>query len=172
MWYTQTLTSIMNKQNKWEASSGRFDRILIFYGGLIIGGFFYIRVVIFLGVIIVPITLKRLLSAKLVNKFTIDDENQVVKVRFSNSYEIIPFEQLGFAFNSEHSTYNELTLYKTYIGTRGQIVKNYLSDIVGMKWTTSWKKSQVTEIYDALSSRNINSFNPQNKDLPLWERFI
>ena len=156
----------------WKASSGRIERIAIFYGGLLLGGFFYIRVMIFIGIIVIPITLKRLLSSKLVCELTFDDEKQTLKIRFSGSMEMLQYENLAFAYNSENNSYNELTLYKTFVGTRGQLVKTHLTDIIGLKWTTSWKKSQVEEIVHSLTVRNIVSYLPANKDLPLWERYI
>ena len=84
----------------------------------------------------------------------------------------IPFDELAFALDSEHRNFNELTIYRTYIGTKGQVVNNYITDITGMKRTTSWKMSQVTSIANELNNRELRSFKPTHKELPLWERFI
>ncbi len=133
---------------------------------------YFIRVIIILAIFIIPITLKRLLFNKLVRQVKIDDGNRILKIKYRKSYVDIPFEELGFAIDSEHQRFNELTIYRTYIGTRGQTVKNYIADVIGMKWTTSWKKSQVTSIANELNKRGIASFKPTHKELPLWERFI
>lgn len=168
--------SVLNSDKKdhliWSASTGRFERILIFYAGLALAGIFYWRVFLVTGIILIPITLKRLLFSKIASELTIDDDNQLLTLKINGQLEEIPFENLGYAFNNQHMSFNELTIYKTYIGTRGQVVKSYLTDIIGMMYTTSWKKSQVVAIAEAFEKMPIIKFKPEHKDLPLWERFI
>ncbi len=159
----------MTKEIQWKASGGRFERLLIFYGGLILMSYF-LRIGIILGIFIIPITLMRLLSNKLVRQVLVNDDRKTIKYR--KATEEIPFDELGFSFDSEHRNFNELTLYKTYIGTRGQTVKIYVTEIIGMKWTTSWKKSQTESIAHELNKRQITLFKPTHRELPLWERFI
>ncbi|MEQ9204235.1 MAG: hypothetical protein RLO09_16695, partial [Cyclobacteriaceae bacterium] len=63
----------MTEETQWNASGGRFERLLIFYGGLILMSYF-LRFLIILGIFIIPITLKRILSNKLVRQVSIDDD--------------------------------------------------------------------------------------------------
>lgn len=161
----------MTEETQWNASGGRLERLLIFYGGLILMSYF-LRFLIILGIFIIPITLKRLLSDKLVRQVSIDDDKRILNITYRKSTMEIPFDELAFALDSEHRNFNELTIYRTYIGTKGQVVNNYITDITGMKRTTSWKMSQVTSIANELNNRELRSFKPTHKELPLWERFI
>ena len=117
--------------------------------------------------------MKKLLSSKIAREILIENEAERVKVIFSKTNQIIiPFEMLAIAISNSHSSHIGLTLYKTYAGTRGQLVKNKVVELIGLDLTFSWKKQQVLAIVEELQKLNILEVKAENRDLPLWERII
>jgi hypothetical protein len=68
--------------------------------------------------------------------------------------DIIPFENLKYSYSADNKKFNSITFFTSFIGTRGQIVTNKISEIVGFKFTFSWNTRQVNEIHTLLNQRN------------------
>lgn len=182
-----------NKQ--WHVKSkGKLERIIIFYVGLIVVVVGYIIAsgtlrrnpipsdesflgpIILLSIFGIPVflgTIGRLFKSKVPIGVGLDFEHEIFRIAYSKkNIQDIPFNELGYAKVGEHSSHFALTIYKTYIGTRGQLVFNKVIELIGMPLTFSWKKWQIAEICSELERLNINQTKAKNADLPLWERII
>ena len=170
---------------KWEVKSkGKIQRFMIFFGGLSGLSLYYILTAATEGIAVLlaffPIwlpvllvTISRLAKSKVPTQIQIDTLGRKVIINYSRSkVEELVFEQIAFSKIDPFGSYVCLTFYKTFEGTRGQLVTKKLTDVIGLKWTLSWKKHQVFEILAELESNNILEMEPENRELPLWERLI
>lgn len=119
------------------------------------------------------VTMSRLLKAKIPKEIEIDSNSRKIRIWYSKrKVDEFDLEQLGYSKVGKFNGYICLTLYKTFIGSRGQLVTKKLTDLVGLKRTLSWKKYQVFEIIAELEKNEVLELLPENPDLPLWERLI
>jgi len=124
------------------------------------------------GITTLVVTLLRLLKSKIAIKVELNSQSEILKCYFSTKkFEEIPFDALAFAFTERYS-HNSLTIYKTFLGTREQLVKKKLTELIGLRVTLSWQKKQLREIAFKLEKQGIHKTLADNRDLPLWERII
>lgn len=175
----------------WKVKTkGRIERFLIvfiipvllefsgvdlsFFANL--GWFAWTMIIVFTSFLWIPIL--TVVSNKLVNtktpmQITFDEERQIFEIIYSKKkIDIIPFENLKFSYSDNNPTHNSITFYKSFIGTRGQIVTNKVTEIFGFKFTFSWNKSQVSDVYRYLNEKEISSNKTENENLPLWEKIL
>ena len=111
---------------------------------------------------------RKLIKSKIPREIQIDSKNEICTIIYSANDKVeTPFENLGFAENA-----SSLTLYKTFVGTRGQDVFNKITEIIGLQLTLSWKIVHIREISDELTKQGILQTKADNRDLNLWERLI
>jgi len=182
---------------EWKVKySGRLERIFIFYfglsllfGALILSGsptkreglrdmsdsgnfwaFLIILTPFWLPVVLV--TLSRLFKSKIAKAIVVHHENHEVEIHLNKKKILkVRFDQLSFAV-SGNNFHRGVTFYRTYIGTRGQLVTQKITEVIGVKYTLSWKMSQLVEIVNELRANQINETKAENRNLPLWERII
>ena len=117
--------------------------------------------------------MSRLFKATIPRQIHLDSEQRTFIIIYSKKkFETIDFDQLGFSKVDSFGNYICLTLYKTFLGTRGQLVTKKLTEIIGFKRTFSWNKQQVYEIVAELENHQILELQGENRELPLWERMI
>lgn len=171
----------------WKVlTNGIIERIIIVYTGLLIATYFFllyqgynlfkmtgdgfgwvILTALFWVVIIIG-TFRKLIKSKIPVEIQIDSKNEICTIIYSANDKVeTPFENLGFAENG-----SLLTLYKTFVGTRGQDVFNKITEIIGLQITLSWKTVHIREISDELTKQGILQTKADNRDLNLWERLI
>jgi hypothetical protein len=124
------------------------------------------------GIPTLAATLPKLFKSKIPEKIVIDEETEKLRIHFSKrNIKELPFDGLTYAL-TERWGHNSLTFYKTFIGTRGQLVNNKMTELIGLTFSLSWKKSQIREISKELQKQGIRITLAENRDLPLWERII
>jgi hypothetical protein len=157
---------------EWNARKGRIEKILIIDVGLT-GAIVAIRPLILFAIPIWIIFTKRLITSKIPKSIKIDHQNAELSVIFSSKSKLtLSFDELGFAVSNKFKSHIGLTIYKIFLGTRGQLVTKRITEIVGLNFTTSWKKNQVAEIIEELEKLGIVKTKAENRDLPLWERLL
>ena len=175
---------------KWKVRfSGRLERMLIFYIALLMlvlwqfpgviaevdseNFVIALFIVLFFGWPFITVTANKLIKSKIAREIQLDMTNNNCQLVFSKKNVMdIPFDQLAYAVVGNHKSHFALTIYKTYIGSRGQTVFTKATEIIGLRVTFSWKVRQITEIANELEILNIEKIKASNKDLPLWERII
>lgn len=178
----------------WEVkSNGRFERIAVFYIALLVitilfliyeglislednstryNMFGLITFFIIVGIPTLIATIPKLLKSNIPKKVKIDADNeQLIMFYGKNHFDAVFFDELAYSFNNKYS-HNYLILYRTFAGTRGQLVKKKMTEMIGMEKTRSWKIDQIDEIGRKLQELGIQSIVADNKDLPLWERML
>ncbi len=177
--------------------NGKIERIIIFYLilsimfliGLFEGGWInfedgtknvesdgFIGLMIFLFVLLgMPLllaTFSQLIKSKVPVKIEIDSNAHELILFFSKKNSTkLRFDDLLFSY-CEKVSHNCLTIYKTFVGTRGQIVTKKMTILIGLPMTLSWKKQQLKEIETAFQELEIPVIDDEHKHLPLWERLI
>ena len=186
----------MHNPQTWKVKyKGRVERILIFYfflGGillLIIGWndpglettrsmskMDFTMLLIFTSFIWIPVlvvTLKKLFASNIAGEITIDREENFCRIAFSKKNIVkINLTDLAYSFSNKQADHNSVTFYKSFVGTRGQMVYKKVTEVIGINYTLSWKKQQVNEIQSVLSDLGIQQRVADNDDLSIWERII
>ena len=96
------------------------------------------------------------------NLSSIDDYNfafskkNIVKINLTD---------LAYSFSNKQADHNSVTFYKSFVGTRGQMVYKKVTEVIGINYTLSWKKQQVNEIQSVLSDLGIQQRVADNDDL-------
>jgi len=169
-------------------STGKLERILIFYVGLFSflfvfyaiasraasGDYSFGNFLASFAIFWVPvalIALYRILKSKIPSGISISDLE--LKIEYSKKEKIeIPLEGLAFAVTNHHKSHIGLTIYKKFEGSRGQDVFKKVTELIGRNFTMAWKKEQLQEIHDSLKSAAVTETKADNRDLPLWERIL
>ena len=141
-----------------------------------IGWFGWVFIIIFSSFLWIPILMvvtNKLLNQKIPIQITLDEKNKLCEIYYTKKKtDIIPFENLKYSYSDDNKMNNSITFYRSFIGTRGQIVTNKVSEIVGFKFTLSWNKKQVNELHDFFKQVEITSTEVENENLPLWEKML
>jgi len=175
---------------RWRVKSkGRIERIIIFYSGLTLmalGPLAYYGIypwnmdfswnidfgtAFFIFIFLLPVlhtTLFRLLSKRIPKEIELDIKNQVCRITYSSTNKKeIQFENLAYSKNNF-----SLSLYATFIGTRGQRVFTKLTEIIAFDITFSWRKKDLNGIVNELIKLGIPKTKSDNSGLTLLERLI
>jgi hypothetical protein len=151
-----------------------WDVDLSFLGN--IGWFGWTMIIVFTSFLWIPILMvvtNKLVNQKIPLQITFDEESKLCEINYSkNKTDTIPFENLKYSYSDDNKMHNSITFFRSFIGTRGQIVTNKVSEIVGFKYTFSWNKKQVNELHSYLKRIEISSTNTENENLPLWEKML
>jgi hypothetical protein len=109
----------------------------------------------FLWIPILMVVTNKLVNQKIPQQIIFDEEKKLCEFTYTKKKtDIIPFENLKYSYSADNKKFNSITFFTSFIGTRGQIVTNKISEIVGFKFTFSWNTRQVNEIHTLLNQRN------------------
>ena len=181
----------MENTMRWRVKSkGRIERIIIFYSGLTLmalGGLAsfgiypwekdfswnidFVDISFFFVIFLLPVlhtTFVRLLSKRIPKEIELDSINQVCRIIYSSTNKKeIQFENLAYSKNNF-----SLSLFATFIGTRGQRVFTKLTEIIAFDITFSWRKRDLNGIVNELIKLGIPKTKSDNSGLTLLERLI
>jgi hypothetical protein len=119
------------------------------------------------------VTLKRLLSSKIPKELTFDDELASLIVIYSGrKQEIIPLEKLAYSHSDLNRSHVSLTFYKTFYGTRDQLVYKEVVQVIGMKWTLSWTTGQLKELIAHMEALEISKRLNKDEHMSLFDKII
>jgi hypothetical protein len=65
-----------------------------------------------------------------------------------------------------------LTFYKTFQGTRGQQVYNEVVQVIGLRWTLSWKADHLKELINHLEALGIEKRINRDENMSLFDKII
>jgi len=183
-----------NKMRIWTVrSKGRLERMAIFYFvlfSMLIGIFLYgarrgraellemesaeiFLSLLLLAPILIPllvVTLKTLLTSKIPKKIAIDNNRDLVITYNKHKEDRISLDNLAYSHSVLDRSTISITFYKTFVGTRGQIVYHKLVQVIGMKWTRSSTKDQVKELINYLLQLEVERKESVNDNLSLFDK--
>lgn len=58
----------------------------------------------------------------------------------------IHLDNLAYSHSNLDGNSISITFYKSFVGTRGQVFYKEVVQVIGMKWTRSWRRHQIIEI--------------------------
>lgn len=136
--------------------------------GLFIFIFFFVLVGIPTLLAVIP----RLFKGKIADKVELDQSRRTLTLGYGKGREqTLDFDELVFAF-TVHDCYDSLVFFKTFTGTRGQLVTKKLTELIGLGVTVSWKQNQLREIRDELLKTEVERIDDPSRNLALWEKLL
>lgn len=116
------------------------------------------------------VTLNKLLRARIPKEITFSDQKTLIIRYNKREHEFIPFENLAYSHSDLTKNHISLTFYKTFVGSRGQVVYNEKIQMIGMRWTLSWTTEQIKEVIGHLKQLEIERKKSNNENLSLFDK--
>lgn len=169
----------MNQElQTWQVkSTGILRRAFVFYGGFFLVSFFIWKIkelylfTILIGTLIFFYTTRNILKKKTPLKISIDSKNLTLKYRRQTIE--LPITEISYSyFGSDKESYQVLTLYKIFTGSRGQTVNKLVQEIISFKETSSWTIQKVDQIKNKLVEIDVPEIKDYKTNFPLWERIM
>jgi len=118
-------------------------------------------------------TLKKLLSSKIPNEIAVDEQRGILRIGYSKRiHELIPLDSLAYSHSDTTKNHVSMTFYKTFQGTRGQQVYNEVVQVIGMKWTLSWRAEHLKELINFLETLGVEKKVSSNENMSLGDKII
>lgn len=160
----------------WRVTStGVLKRLLVFYSGFLLVSYFIWKIealylfTIPIGGLTLYYATRNILRKKTPLEITIDAERLILKYRRETIE--LPIANVSYSFYSKDQ-YQVLTIYKSTVGTRGQIVNKHLQELIGFKTSSSWTTRKLTEIKSKLQEFEALEIKDGKTNFPLWERIM
>jgi hypothetical protein len=126
-----------------------------------------------LAPILIPIfvvTLKKLLTTKVPKQISVDNYGNMLVTYNKTTGDAIHFDNLAYSHSNLDGNAISITFYKSFVGTRGQIVDKKVVQVIGMKWTRSWSRNQIIDIINYLTELKVKKKVSANERLSLFDK--
>jgi len=140
------------------------DPMDIFFG-FILSSFFLVPIIV--------ITYRKIMATQIPKEIIFDSLNGYMLIRYSIVVEHkLLLEHLAYSFNDASSDHKSITFYKIQIGSRGQKIYKETLNLIGLRYSFSWKASQIQDIVNVLKQTEVEVHKSSNEKMSLFDKLM